>query len=97
MEIETDLFVEHRTPGDAFGAYGSSLYPTCVLPGACTSCNGSSSTSCCNSLKERVSLPGLAVLVAPIKTFDKAARVFSSLPSSPLSGVSQTQKPEISN
>jgi len=82
VKLRTDIFVEHRTIGEQFGTYGSTLRPTCVLPGACTSCNGSSSTSCCSSLKERVENP---VLANPIRTFDQAAHVFNVLTVRPLS------------
>src|SRR2546423_923958 len=81
MNLQTEVFVEDRAVGEPFGAYGNSLRPTCVLPGACTSCNGSSSTSCCSSME------AMQRVINPVRTFDQAARVFNVAIAKPLSGV----------
>ena len=47
MKLKTQSFIEHRAVGEQFGVYGHKLRPNFILPGACTSCNGSSCCSCC--------------------------------------------------
>lgn len=53
MKLRSSAFVEHRAVGEQFSVQRRALHTSFVLPGACTSCNGSSSTSCCSSSKTR--------------------------------------------
>lgn len=48
LTINVSSFVEHRSGCERFCNDAYQLGTTFVLPGATTSCNGSSSTSCCN-------------------------------------------------
>ena len=69
MKISTACFVEHRVAGHQHGGRSGRLRPMLVLPGACTSCNGSSSTSsCCCGTKD----PEIRV----VRSFAEAARIF---------------------
>jgi len=48
LRLTTTSFVEHRSASERSTQTYRRLGTNFVLPGACTSCNGSSSTSCCN-------------------------------------------------
>jgi hypothetical protein len=82
MDLLTEAFVEHRTIGEAFGAYGGKLRPNFVVPGASSCCNGTTSSSCCciktgGGPKKQVKKSfDQAASVQVIKTFEQATSVF---------------------
>lgn len=47
MKLRTSRFAEHQTSGRQEVFALPTIDGQVVVPGACTSCNGSTSTSCC--------------------------------------------------
>jgi len=81
MRLKTSSFVEHRTVGEQFQPRSLRFETRFLLPGACTCCNGSSSTSCCGTLKLAQTAGALSTTVAnpqPISTFREASIIFDA-------------------